>query len=236
MRIGPSDGVIPQGMEGRVAFDVASLSELVVQQPGGDDEMPVINNVADLRLYHTPPTDFMAITLLGLITPADGGGGVFSWHSASTVPDDGANSVTPTGFTGPGRWLRDFPPVPAGIPAFTGGQNDDVLVVCEAAVQVLDAVYLKATDLYARANATGIATMPVEGFVVFKPTATSAYLRAAGSVPGLTLVADTEYFAAESDGQITDTPPTTPGHVLQSVGRAENATTLTAKIYEPTVL
>ena len=199
--------------------------------------MPVINNVADLRLYHTPPTDFMAITLLGLITPADGGGGVFSWHSASTGPDDGANSVTPTGFTGPGRWLRDFPSLSlAPAPPFTGWQNDDVLVVCESAVQVLDAVYLKATDLYARANATGIATMPVEGFVVFKPTATSAYLRAAGAVPGLTLVADTEYFAAESDGQITATPPTTPGHVLQSVGRAENATTLTAKIYELTVL
>ena len=156
---------------------------------------------------------------------------------SSTIPDDGANSITPMAISGAGRWLRDFPALPPGMPAFTGGQNDDMLVTCEAAVQVLDIVYLKATDLYARANATDIATMPVEGFVVFKPTTTSAWGRPSGSVPGLTLVPDTAYFAAESDGQITATPPTAAGHVLQSVGRAENATTLLVQIStEPTVL
>ena len=87
------------------------------------------------------------------------------------------------------------------------GANDDVLVTVEAAVAVRDAVYLKSADLYAKADATAEATMPVAGFVVSKPSVTTALMRSAGDLGGFTLVADTEYYAAKVAGQITSTAP-----------------------------
>ena len=112
------------------------------------------------------------------------------------------------------------------------GPNDDVLVTVEAAVAALDAVYLKAADLYAKADATAIATMPVAGFIVSKPSATTGLLRSAGDLGGYALVADTEYFAAKVAGQITSTAPAVAGNVVQGVGRAKNATTLTIAVQD----
>lgn len=112
------------------------------------------------------------------------------------------------------------------------GANDDVLVAVEAAVAVADAVYLKSADLYAKADATAEATMPVAGFIVSKPSATTALLRYAGDLGGFALVADTEYYAAKVAGQITATPPDVAGNVVQGVGRAKNATTLTIAVQD----
>ena len=118
------------------------------------------------------------------------------------------------------------------VPSSAGGANDDVLVTVEAAVAVLDAVYLKAADLYAKANAGAEATMPVAGFVVSKPTATSAIIRSAGDLEGFTLVADTEYYASLVAGGVTATAPVVAGQVVQGVGRAKNATTLTIAVQD----
>ena len=112
------------------------------------------------------------------------------------------------------------------------GPNDDVLVTVEAAVAVRDAVYLKSADLYAKADATAEATMPVAGFVVSKPSVTTALMRSAGDLGGFTLVADTEYYAAKVAGQITSTAPAVAGNVVQGVGRAKNATTLTIAVQD----
>lgn len=113
-----------------------------------------------------------------------------------------------------------------------GTPNDDVLVTVEAAVAVLDAVYLKSADLYAKANATAIGTMPVAGFIVSKPTLTTALMRSAGDLGGFTLVADTQYYAHTVAGQINATPPAVAGNVVQGVGRAKNATTLTIAVQD----
>ena len=118
------------------------------------------------------------------------------------------------------------------VASSAGGANDDVLVTVEAAVAVLDAVYLKSADLYAKANAGAEATMPVAGFVVSKPTATSALIRSAGDLEGFTLVADTEYYASLVAGGVTATPPVVAGQVVQGVGRAKNATTLTIAVQD----
>jgi len=117
-------------------------------------------------------------------------------------------------------------------PPSVGVPNDDVLVTVEAAVAVLDAVYLKSSNLYAQANAGAIATMPVAGFVASKPTATSAWLRSQGDLVGFTLVADTEYYASLVAGGVTATPPVVAGQVVQGVGRAKNATTLTIAVQD----
>ena len=117
-------------------------------------------------------------------------------------------------------------------PSAGGSAGADVLVTVEVAVQPLDAVYLKSADLYAQADATAIATMPVAGFIVSKPSPTTGLLRSAGNLGGLTLVADTEYYAAKVAGQITSTPPAVAGNVVQGVGRSKNATTLTIAVQD----
>ena len=63
------------------------------------------------------------------------------------------------------------------MPPSSGGPNGDVLVTVEAAVAALDAVYLKSADLFAKADATAITTMPVAGFIVSKPSAITGLLR-----------------------------------------------------------
>ena len=119
------------------------------------------------------------------------------------------------------------------MPPSSGAPNDDVLVTVEAAVAALDAVYLKGSDLYAKANATAITTMPVAGFIVSKPSATTGLLRSAGELTGFVgLVPTTQYFAALVAGQITSTPPATPGsgNVVEGLGRAKDATTLIVSV------
>ncbi len=118
-------------------------------------------------------------------------------------------------------------------PSSGSSTNSDVMVTVEAAVAVRDAVYLKASDLYAKANATSMATMPVWGFIVSKPTPTSGLLRSSGDLGGFVgLVAGTQYFAAMVAGQITATPPATPvsGNVVEGLGRAKDTTTLTISV------
>jgi hypothetical protein len=120
------------------------------------------------------------------------------------------------------------------ISASASPPNDDVLITCEAAVAVQDAVYLKAADLYAKADATAEATMPVAGFIVAKPTATTALMRPAGDLDGFVgLTPDTEYYAAKVAGQITTTVAGyVAGNVAQGVGRAKNATVLTIAVQD----
>jgi hypothetical protein len=58
-------------------------------------------------------TGNMAVVLLGLSAPNDGGQSVFYWNPTSTAPDDGTNIVRPQGVT-LGAWIR------AGIIPGTG--------------------------------------------------------------------------------------------------------------------
>lgn len=113
----------------------------------------------------------------------------------------------------------------------SGTPNDDVLVPCEAAVAALDLVYQKAADLLAKADATALATMPAFGFVVSKPTPTTAFVRREGELPGFVgLTADVAYYAHTVAGAISTVAPAVVGNVVQSVGRALNTTTLTVSI------
>lgn len=47
-----------------------------------------------------------AVQVLGYYSPADSGGGLFYWDSASTDTDDNGLVILPTGRSGAGRWLR----------------------------------------------------------------------------------------------------------------------------------
>jgi hypothetical protein len=114
-----------------------------------------------------------------------------------------------------------------------GAANDDVLVVCAAAVAVRDAVYLSAANLYGRANGSAEATMPCAGIVVSKPTATSALIRRQGELDGFVgLTPDVQYFVGLAAGAISTVPPAVAGQVVQSVGRALNVTTLTIAVQD----
>jgi hypothetical protein len=50
-----------------------------------------------------------------------------------------------------------------------------------------------------------------------------------GLTPGVT------YFLSVTAGAVTDTPPTTPGYIIQVVGSAKNATTISVELGEPII-
>lgn len=89
------------------------------------------------------------------------------------------------------------------------------LYTCGAGVAVGEWVYVSGADTVTEADATALATMPSIGRVVYKPTATTCYVKnygyaydaAANAGFGDAWVAGEEYFVSETAGQITITAP-----------------------------
>jgi hypothetical protein len=98
---------------------------------------------------------------------------------------------------------------------------------CPIGVAVGDAVFLSAADNVDRSDASVVSDRPVIGFVHSKPTTTTCRVQYAGDLSvfvGLTVGAT--YYLDTTAGQITTTPPSGTGNIVQEVGFARNATTL----------
>src|SRR4051812_5382551 len=107
--------------------------------------------------------------------------------------------------------------MPIGFPPGGGsssGSSNPVLAVlsCPSGVAVNDAVYQLDDGTCNQADASDPTKMPVIGFVDSKPSATSAIVRYAGELAGLSGLSPSEtYFADPAvPGGITLTPPTAP--------------------------
>lgn len=118
-----------------------------------------------------------------------------------------------------------------------GGPTPPVPYGDGSATVLLDAVRISAADTLAKAQASGIATAPAVGFVLSKPTASTAILQNTGELGGFVgLTPGALYYLDQSvAGGITLTPPALPadlgsGKIVQRVGRARNATTLLIQI------
>ena len=97
-------------------------------------------------------------------------------------------------------------PVPAGSPALTNGA----------------AVAINSSGALALASATNLTAAPAVGLYV-----TGGYIRTTGEFTGLTgLVAGSSYYLSTVAGELTTTPPSTSGNVVQYIGRATSATSL----------
>jgi hypothetical protein len=110
------------------------------------------------------------------------------------------------------------------------------LWTCPVGVVVRDVVYETAANNCDRANANTIATMPVIGVVISKPTPTSCIVARSGEVSGFVgLTADIPYFAGLIAGTISVTAPVGSGRVVQKVGYARNTTNLVVELGEYTI-
>jgi hypothetical protein len=107
---------------------------------------------------------------------------------------------------------------------------------CPVGVVVGDLVYATGADSCDRANASGIATMPVIGVVESKPTPITCIVAKAGDVGGFVgLAPDAPYFAGLLAGQMALTAPVGSGQVVQKIGYAKSATTLVIALGEHTI-
>jgi len=110
------------------------------------------------------------------------------------------------------------------------------LWACLAGDNVGDLVYESAGSTIAKANATGIATMPVIGMILSKPTAITAIVARAGEITGLAgLIPDSPYFASLVAGAMTLVAPVAPTQVVQKIGYAKTANILVMEIEPYTI-
>ena len=103
---------------------------------------------------------------------------------------------------------------------------------CGISVNVLDAVYLSASDTVDKADANTEPTMPCIGVVISKPTPITCNVVMSGSAGGFVgLVTGATYYVGLTAGTVTDSVNTYPqGAVVQRIGYARNTTTLVVDI------
>lgn len=98
---------------------------------------------------------------------------------------------------------------------------------CPITVIINDVVYLSSSDTVDKADADDGSKQPVIGFVVSKPTTTTAIVRYYGELAGFGgLITGSTYYLSITPGLITATAPTIPPVIVQRVGFAKSATTL----------
>lgn len=133
-----------------------------------------------------------------------------------------------------GRWILAASAIIDGLGAAETELRDTWS--CPANVAVNDAVYVSGADAVDLADATaGGTAFPVIGFVVSKPTATTAVVQYGGLLPNtfVGLVPGGVYYLSETPGQIEPAGIIhPPGTIIQQVGVAKNATTLLVVILE----
>lgn len=95
-------------------------------------------------------------------------------------------------------------------------------------VSILDLVYVSGSDAMDAADNGSLATAPVKGIVIDKPTATTATVQYLGHVSGFAgLSAGADLFLGTAGGYVTAGGlPTAPGSVIQKIGEALDATTI----------
>jgi len=108
---------------------------------------------------------------------------------------------------------------------------------CSAGLNVGDAVRLSGADAIDLAQADVVTERPTIGFVLVKPTATTAFVLSSGEIATFSgLTPGATYYLSETPGQITDVAPTVQGSIVQEVGWARSSTTLVIAIDRDFVL
>jgi hypothetical protein len=173
-----------------------------------DNDLAVVIETSGLNLVSVSPDGSETIngSASDFVVPAQG--------SVLLMSDGVSNWDVVAEYAGPG-------------PASAASTVQGDLYACLASVSVRDAVYLSAADTVDKADADGVGTQPLIGFVVSKPTTTTCRVIYYGEIPGFSgLTIGVNYFLSETAGGITITAPTVGGSIIQKVGFARSATTL----------
>lgn len=125
------------------------------------------------------------------------------------------------------------------LDVFTAAAPTVSTYACPGTVAVRDIVYVSAASTVDKADASGIATMPVLGIVLSKPTAITAVVQLGnGEVVGYGgLTPGAVYYADPTiPGGITATAPVAVGEVVQKIGIATSAAVLAMQLGDHTIL
>ncbi len=91
-----------------VAANAANVfAQNPASNPAHNGGIATVFSIEDLR--HLVPKDVgprPTVEVQNYNTPSDGGGGLFQWEEASSLPDDGGAVIEPAGGTPLGRWVR----------------------------------------------------------------------------------------------------------------------------------
>lgn len=172
-------------------------------QPGGGSEQYVLRAVGDGQTK-VNSTDVVPGYLLDKLIP-----GTNVSFGISSPPNE---TITINAVAGGGAAFQLLSPIVYAAPSGSTANQ---------------AVYSNGTDSVALANATSLTTVPVLGFISSKPTSTTAIVCYSGELGGFSgLNPSSLYYLSTTPGQITTTPPSGTGNVVQPVGIARNPTTL----------
>ena len=149
--------------------------------------------------------------------------------------------------SGSGKWFDDPETIfgsDASLKALVGALGNASTVrsetgqfTCPTGVAVHDLVYLTGDMTVDTADNSAIATTPIVGIVIDKPTNTTATLVFFGVVAGFTgLTPGADVFLGTNGGIIVPPLPTTPGTVIQKIGQVVSPTTLLLDPDTPVVL
>lgn len=113
----------------------------------------------------------------------------------------------------------------------SGGAGPQGTYNCPITVAVLDVVYLSSADNVDKADADDASKRPLVGFVVTKPTTTTATVLYYGELDGFVgLTPGSTYYLSATPGQVTDVAPSASGNIIQRVGFARSTTKLVLMI------
>lgn len=123
--------------------------------------------------------------------------------------------------------------VSTGLDPIPGIETQEGLYGCTVVELVLDAVYASGADAVRRADCASMASMPVVGFVISKPTGTTAWVLSEGDLDGFVGLTPGAFYYAAATGGISAVAPVVPGQIHQKLGWAKNTTTLHVEIEDP---
>jgi len=130
-------------------------------------------------------------------------------------------SIGPTGATGEVG--------ATGPTGATGSSLLDITFICPSSVNILDIVHVSSPGTVDKADA--VVNYPAIGLVVSKPNATTAVVRIAGQIEGLSgLNIGSIYYLSTVMGQVTDIAPTAPGTIVQMIGIATDTDKLLIQV------
>lgn len=114
-------------------------------------------------------------------------------------------------------------------PAALGQETDEQVLTAGAGVVLHDMVYVSAADTVGRASATDSTKVAIG--MVRALDGASATVRKDGEVTGLSgLTAGLTYYLSTAAGQITSTPLSGSGNIVQKIGVAADATTILLQV------
>lgn len=118
-------GEAPVFYSGAAKFVLKDASDVEIWSADyvGGNGVAEVSSMDGLRALGVP-AGLVSINLLGYYAPGDGGGGQFFWDANSTAADNGGTVITPTGYTGSGRWARALPHGAPVTPAMFGAKGD----------------------------------------------------------------------------------------------------------------